>query len=133
MSQIKITTKTPEQISAAFAAAVKDYEAKRPSQATRLEPYRTEVMKLRRRGYTWKQVAQIMSDPQIGEKASVKLLVKVFGGRSDASASGDATRPGTGAATAPKAVPATAPAAAPASVPARRHLVLDPLTGQRVS
>lgn len=133
MSQIKITTKTPEQIGAAFAAAVKDYEAKRPSQATRLEPYRTEIMKLRRRGYTWKQVAQIMGDPQIGEKVSVKLLVKVFGGRTDASASGDAARPETGAASVPKAVPAATPAAAPASVPARRHLVLDPAKGQRIT
>lgn len=133
MNQIKITTKTPEQISAAFAAAVKSFEAKRPTQATRLEPYRAEIMKLRRRGYTWKEVARVMSDPQIGEKVSDKLLITVFGGKADkeaiASKTGEASAPKTGEATAP----GIAPAAAPASNPASRRLILDPLTGQRIS
>jgi hypothetical protein len=83
MRTITITAKTSEQIAAAFTTASKGVkpipDPKKLTQADRLAPYRKAIMKLRRRGFSWGQIAQVMAHPAIDEKVSVRLLIKVFG------------------------------------------------------
>lgn len=81
MTKLKITTKTPAEITAAFDAVFKAMqpEAKPLTQADRLEPYRKQIMKQRRRGLSWRLIAQGMADPRIDEKVSYKTLMNVFG------------------------------------------------------
>jgi hypothetical protein len=95
MRTYKITTRTPAEISAAFAACSKDVRpitrARPPTAAEWLAPYRTEIMKLRRRGLTWDQISGIMANPQIGEQVSAKLLRRVFAPKSKSSSAAPAT------------------------------------------
>lgn len=120
---IKVTTRTTEEIDAAFADVFKAIQplptAKALTQEDRLAPYRKAVLKQRRRGLSWRQIAQGMTDPRIGEHVSDKLLRRVFGAADPAAR--DGSKPG-------------ASAEAPTEVkPPVRHLILDPLTGQRIS
>jgi len=108
MTKITITTKTPDQIAAEFEAAFKDVplvtKTKKLTHADRLEPYRKAVMKERKKGRPWGQIAAIMSQPPIKEPATERLLRTVFGRA------------------------ATPTPAAPARAPLPR-LILDPATG----
>jgi hypothetical protein len=119
MCASKITTKTPAEIAAAFAAVCADLRPltapKVVTAADRLAPYRIEVMKLRRRGLSWRQISQAMADPRIGEKVSPKLLQKVFSARSKS---------------APAATPVAPTPTAPAAKPQPPRLIVDPLTGK---
>src|SRR5690348_16106528 len=112
MSTLKVTTRTFAELTGAFEAVFKDIHpvaaAKPVTQADRLEPYRKLIMKQRRRGLNWKQIAAGMGDPRIGEKVGDKLLRKLFGATS-------------------KAVP-KAPAA-----PSSQRFFIDPATGQEVT
>ena len=111
MKKLKITTKSSDEIATAFAAVFTKIQplpgAKGVTQADRLEPYRKEIMKQRKRGLSWKQIAEGMSDPMIGERVSQRILKAVFEPKK------------------PEPVPAPA-------TPPRPHLILDPMTGQRV-
>jgi hypothetical protein len=115
MTKIAITTKTSDQIDAAFDAVFKDIQpvrnATRPTLDQRLEPFRKAVMKQRRRGLSWKQIAAAMSDPRIGEKFSAKSLWTVFG----------------------KQPKRSAPAAPAAAASPRQRLFLDPVTGKPIT
>jgi hypothetical protein len=108
-----VTTKTPEQIDLVFDEVFKNVapilKAKPITAADRLAPYRKAIVKQRRRGLTWKQIAAGMSDPRIGEKVSESLLKKIF---------------------APKTA-APKPASAPR--PQVDRLILDPLTGREIT
>ncbi len=88
MTKVKITTKTPAEITAAFDAVFKAMEPDRKplTQADRLEPYRKQIMKQRRRGLSWRMIAQGMADPRIDEKVSYKTLMNVFGPAEKAAA-----------------------------------------------
>ncbi len=83
MSKITITTKTPAQIVADFATVFKAIQpvaaAKPVTQADRLAPYRTVILKQRRRGLTWAQIATGMSQAPISEPVTEKLLKRIFG------------------------------------------------------
>ncbi|HVU31793.1 MAG TPA: hypothetical protein VHE61_00065 [Opitutaceae bacterium] len=108
MSTITTVSKTNEQIVAEFAAAFQGVKPdRREADLERLVPYRAEIGKLRRRGLTWKQIADGMRRPPINVAVTEQLLKSVF-------------------APAPKPVPAPASLAAGLR-PAR--LVLDPATG----
>ena len=113
MNIIHVTTRTPDQIASAFSAVFKDIApivpAKPVTQEDRLAPYRKEVLKQRRRGLNWKQIAAGMADPRIGEVTSAATLKRVFGTR----------------------VPARPAAPVPVGPPP--HFVLDPLTNQPIS
>jgi hypothetical protein len=118
MSRLKITTKTSEQIAAEFAATFKDIKpvppAKPVTQEDRLAPYRKEILKQRRRGLTWKQIADGMSRPPISESVSERTLKAMFEAKKDAA-------------------PVVAPAGtSPVAKPPRARLILDPLTGKPV-
>jgi hypothetical protein len=112
MRAIKVTTKTPDEILSVFDDLAKDVKpelrAKQLTQADRLAPYRKAIMKHRRRGLSWKQIAAIMANPRLGEKVSEQLLKKVFG-------------------------PPPKPVVPVPPKPPRPHLVLDPITGLRIS
>lgn len=91
MKTVTVTTKTREQIAADFAAAFKDMQpahaAERPTQKDRLAPYRKEILRLRRRGLSWNQIAAGMRNPPINERVTAKLLRLEFG-----TAPADATK-----------------------------------------
>jgi hypothetical protein len=109
MSTLKVTKKTSDQITTDFAVAFKEIKpipATPVTQADRLEPYRKEIMKQRRRGLTWQQIAMGMAHPAVNEKVSSRLLMRLFGVREST----------------PQAE----------YKPAADRLVLDPLTGQPV-
>lgn len=110
MTKRTITTRTSDQIAAAFDAVFKDIKpptkAKRVSIADVLEPYCKAIMKRRARGNTWEQIAAGRADARIGEKVTARALRKVF------------------------ATPVSRPA--PAPTPARERLFLDPATGLRI-
>lgn len=130
MRKYQVTTKTREQIAAVFAAVfktIKPADAPKPvTQAERLAPYRPDIMKQRRRGLTWKQIADGMADPRINEKVSARLLKKLFGSDDPAKKlAAAAAQPAVPARSA--AAPAPSPATAP-KPPSRRY-ILDPLTG----
>ena len=82
MKRLKITTKTRDEIATAFTAVFTTIQslpgAKDVTQADRLEPYRKEIMKQRKRGLSWKQIAEGMGDPMIGERVSQRTLKAVF-------------------------------------------------------
>jgi hypothetical protein len=126
MSTIKVTTKTSDEIDAAFAAVAKDMKpfqkARRLTQADRLAPYRKAIMKQRRRGLTWKQIVAIMADPRVGENVSERLLIAVFGTPKSAGSSPLVLL---------NSIP-PAPAVVSAKPP-RQRLILDPLTGEQIS
>jgi hypothetical protein len=83
MPAIKITTKTSEEIAVDFEAVfsgIKPAQKSKPkTQADRLAPYRKAIAKQRRRGLSWKQIADAMADPRIDEKVTERLLIRVFG------------------------------------------------------
>ena len=101
MNMLQVTTKTSDQIEAAFAAvfsAIEPSQARRPvTQADRLAPYRKAIMRQRRRGLTWKQIAAAMADPRINEPVTEKLLRKVFGGQGKSAQAPTPTLPPTSA------------------------------------
>lgn len=91
MNTNAVPAPSSDQIDAAFAAVFAEIEpprdARKRSQADRLAPYRRAVMKQRRRGLTWKQIAVAMADPRIGVKVTEKALRQTFGAKpADASA-----------------------------------------------
>lgn len=92
MRKLQVTTKPRVQIAAEFAAVFKDIKpievAKPVTQAERLAPYRSHILKQRRRGLTWKQIAEGMSGPIINEKVSFKLLRRLFAGQDEKPKSG---------------------------------------------
>lgn len=108
MKKLKITTKLRQQIAAEFAVVFKDIKpvlVAPVTQADRLAPYRAQILKQRRRGLTWKQIAGGMADPRINEKVTEKVLREVFGGKETApKVASEATAPASKA-------PATKPAA----------------------
>jgi hypothetical protein len=109
MSSLRVTTKSGQEITADFAVAFENIApipAKPVTQSERLEPYRKEIMKQRRRGLTWQQIALGMSHPRVNEKVTPRLLMRLFG--------------------APK------PVVPEGYKPAADRLVLDPLTGKPV-
>lgn len=118
MSASQITTKTSEQIDAAFEAVFKDIQP--PAAAVpvtlenRLEPYRKAIRNQRRRGLTWEQIAQGMGDPKIDETVSARTLRRIFGGKEKAGKR--ARKP---AAPKPKKVK-----------PPKPRLIRDPKTGK---
>ena len=114
MNKIRITTKSPAQIDAEFDAAFKAVtpalRVKQLTVADRLAPYRKAIVKQRKRGMTWQQIAEVMSGPPIEEKVSAYSLKEAFSGRRSAA----------------KPVPAPAPELVD------DRLVLDPLTGKEI-
>jgi hypothetical protein len=123
MRVLKVTTKTSDQIAAGFTAVFNEMNpaeaVQRVTQEQRLKPYRTQVLKERRRGFTWKQIAAGMRDPRIGETVSAKVLKAMFGG--------EKTAPKPAVKRAPKAKEKPAPKAP------KEHLILDPVTGERIT
>ncbi len=83
MNKYTLTTKTYHQLAAEFATAFKHVmpaDSPRPvSLAESLQPYRPHILKQRRRGLTWKQIADGMATPSIGVTVSYKLLNRLFG------------------------------------------------------
>ncbi len=110
MKKLHVTTKSPGEIAAEFAAvfkAIKPMPSVAVTQADRLAPYRRNILKQRRRGLTWRQIADGMADPRINEKVTEKVLRQLFGAKEK-----------------------------PANVspkPPVEHLILDPLTGLRIT
>jgi hypothetical protein len=84
MSRQTITTKTKSEIAAEFAQSFKDLtpeEApKKITEEQRLAPYKTQVLKMRRKGFSWQQIATQMSEAPINEKVRAIQLKRVFGG-----------------------------------------------------
>jgi hypothetical protein len=78
-----VTTKSSKQITADFLTIFQNVksntEAKPVTPQDRMKPYRKEILKLRRRGLSWKQIARGMRQPPINERVSTKLLSAVFG------------------------------------------------------
>lgn len=107
MSTYTQTTKTFKQLAAEFATVFKDIRpvaAPKPvTQAERLAPYRPHILKQRKRGLTWKQIADGMGDPRIGVKVSERVLRLYFA--NDEKPSGATTR--TTAPTTEAVTPAT--------------------------
>jgi hypothetical protein len=82
MEKAAITTKSPEQISAEFDTVFKNLFPTwggTPTLDQRMKPYRKEILKLRRRGLSWHQIAAGMSQPPLNEKVSSKTLRSLFG------------------------------------------------------
>lgn len=103
MKMLRVTSKTDEQLAAGFDAVFKKAKpranASRVTQEQRLAPFRKYVLKLRKRGFGWREIATGMADPRIDENVSARVLKAVF-------------EP-------PKPKPAKPPV---------EHLILDPLT-----
>ncbi|MGN6589632.1 MAG: hypothetical protein ACTHKE_05010, partial [Sphingomicrobium sp.] len=86
MSNVPDSGPSADQIHAAFNAVFKEItptkEAK-VSAAQRLEPFRGDVVRLRKQGYSWKQIANGMHDPRIGIKTAGSTLKLLFGTRQE--------------------------------------------------
>lgn len=78
-----VTTKTSAQIAADFDAvfaSIKPLPKTRPgSLATRLAPHRQTILRHRRRGLTWTEIAAWMAGADPHEKVTAKTLQKLFG------------------------------------------------------
>ena len=82
MTTPSITTKTSEEIAAAFEAAFKNIEPlEKAERDVRWTPYREAVLTQRKRGLTWQQIAEVMGGPVINEPISARTLRRVFGGK----------------------------------------------------
>jgi hypothetical protein len=82
MPTLTITTKSTEQIAAAFDAVFGEMTpgwGDKPTLEQRMKPYRKQILKLRRRGLSWNQIAAGMGKPPIDEKVSSKTLRTLFG------------------------------------------------------
>jgi hypothetical protein len=131
---IKETTQTKEEIMALLDDVCKNILPARATGSTtaeRLAPYRAAVMKQRRRGLSWKQIAQALRDPRIGLKISDKVLIKVFGGKTSTTPNAPIAPASTTSKTTPSA-PTGTTSTTPVRPP-RAHLIIDPATGQRIS
>jgi hypothetical protein len=119
MTKLTVTTKSAAQIDAEFEALfrnVKPIEAAKPvTQAQRLAPYRKAIMKQRRRGLTWQQIADTMRQPPIAEPVPARVLRELFERREKPVLNLFSTP----ASRAPNPTPAPAPAA-PVPRPAPR-------------
>jgi hypothetical protein len=121
MKTYRITSKSPEQIDAEFESAFKALKFRAvagPTEADWLAPYRKAIMRQRKRGASWKQIAEIMCQPPINEKVTEQLLKKVFARKQASAAEGVAS-----ATASPKGAPA---------LPPDDRYVLDPLTGRQI-
>lgn len=86
MSNVPDSGPSAEQIHAAFSAVFKEITPTREakvSAAERLEPFRGDVVRLRKQGYSWKQIANGMHDPRIGIKTAGSTLKLLFGTRQE--------------------------------------------------
>jgi hypothetical protein len=131
MKRLHVTTKTPAQIAAEFDTVfsqIKPVAVARPvTQAERLAPYRKVILKQRRRGLDWKQIATGMAQPPIQEKVSARVLKQVFGAAADASPATAVSNPSR-LASGPAAASSPSPTvAAPAPMTPKEHEVFDPL------
>jgi hypothetical protein len=82
MRKFTVTTKSPEQIEADFDAIFKEMSPARgeaPTLEQRMKPYRKQILKLRKRGLSWNQIATGMGQPPVNEKISSKTLRALFG------------------------------------------------------
>jgi hypothetical protein len=82
MPTLTITTKSTEQIAADFDAVFGEMIptwGDTPTLELRMKPYRKQILKLRRRGLSWNQIAAGMGKPPIDEKISSKTLRTLFG------------------------------------------------------
>ena len=115
----QIATKTKAEIAAEFAQGFKgikpDEAPKKLTQADRLAPYKTQVLKKRRAGFSWKLIAERMSQPPINQKVSERTLIRLFGATEAAAKTA-------------RRAPKTAKKAAPTQ-PSLPRLVLDRATG----
>jgi hypothetical protein len=88
-----VTTKSKQQIAADFLTIFQNVKsmtkAKPVTPQDRMKPYRKEILKLRRRGLSWKQIARGMRQPPINERVSTKLLSSVFGGELGGEVAGE--------------------------------------------
>jgi hypothetical protein len=120
-AKLTVTTKPRAQIRAEFRQVFKDLQAAKPkpavvTQEQRLAPYKEEILKLRRAGVTWRQIADRMAPPPIAEVVSETVLRRVFG-----------------AADAAQAAKANPPLPRLALDPVTGNpIAVDPVTGQRV-
>jgi hypothetical protein len=134
ITMIKETTQTSEEITALLDDVCKSILPARATGSTtaeRLAPYRAAVMKQRRRGLSWKQIAQALRDPRLGLKISDKVLVKAFGGKTSTTPTAPIAPASATAKTTPSAPIGTTSTTAVRSP--RAHLIIDPATGQRIS
>jgi hypothetical protein len=136
MKRIQITTKTGDQIAADFDAVFKTIKpippARPVTQADRLAPYRKAILKQRRRGLDWKQIATGMAQPPILEKVSAKALKQLFGGQDDVTLTDRKATRLAPTSTSPNVAPAAngssaVPPPPPAPMTAKEHEQFDPL------
>jgi hypothetical protein len=95
MKKFTVTTKSPEQINADFEAIFKNMFptwGESPTLEQRMKPYRKQILKLRKRGLSWNQIATGMEQPPINEKISSKTLRLLFG-KTEGKAAGTAQDP----------------------------------------
>jgi hypothetical protein len=154
MTKINVTTKTSAEIDAVFDAIFQDVAPPRVTKpltmADRIAPYRKAILKQRRRGLTWGQIAAGMADPRLGEKISASTLKRAFAApRKGAAPTNPKTTARAPSASSPVANPSGLAesleprvqskksqqgedAGAPQYIPPPR-LVLDPLTRKPVT
>lgn len=124
MQNRTLTTKTNEEINAGFDAVFAKFATSKPEKpltpAQWLKPYKKAVMKQRRRGIPWEEIARGMGDPRIGVTVSERLLRQVFGAKEKAAKARRAS-----AKRAAKPVP-PAPLSAPAPTTIARPTRLAP-------
>lgn len=125
-----LTTKTNEEINAGFDAVFAKFATAKPEKPLTvvqwLKPYKKAVMKQRRRGIPWEEIARGMGDPRIGVTVSERLLRQVFGGKEKAAR---ARRAATkhAAKTSVSRAPAPAPAPTTLAKPSRLAAQYQPV------
>jgi hypothetical protein len=148
MSTQTVTTKTKTEIAAEFAQSFKGLiPEEAPQKLTpeqRLAPYKTQVLRMRRKGFSWRQIATQMCQAPINEKVTALQLKRVFGGkvpRSKAPAKPRKTKVkkkplprlvldrATGLPITPVA-PDSAPEAKPSGLPGDYQAVFDQVAGK---
>jgi hypothetical protein len=81
MRTLTVIKKSRGEIAGEFNAVFNELKPDETvTQEQRLAQYREQVLKQRKRGFSWKLIATGMRDPRIGEKASAKVLKELFGG-----------------------------------------------------
>ena len=123
METLQVTTKTSAQIDADFEVVFKDFEPPEAphivTQKEWLAPYRKAILRQRRRGLTWDQIAAGMAKTPIGEQVTARILAKVIGGKAKTRKTTRKRAKKATPAARPKPVPAASkrPPPQPASVP----------------
>jgi hypothetical protein len=83
MPTSQVTTKSSKQIATDFAAVFErlcaELVSAKPAMADQMKPYRKHILKLRRLGLSWNQIATGMGQAPINEKVSGKTLRRLFG------------------------------------------------------